>query len=509
MVEKKRGMNRFLDHIERVGNRLPDPLSLFVILCVAVILVSWIAASIGIEVTHPSNGQTIAVQSLLSKESIYRMLNSMVSNFAAFPPLGLVLVTMIGIGVAEQSGLISAGLKKLVMAVPKRLLTATLVFAGITANLAADAGYVVLTPLGAMLFAAVGRHPIAGLAAVFAGVSGGFSANLFFTQLDPLLAGISTTAAHIMDPSYVVQPTANYYFNIISTFVLVIAGTWVTDYVVEPRLGKWQREENSIDDDLSRLEPREKRGLWVAGVVFLLCLIITGWMVFPSDGILRSPEGGIEPFLNSLVPILMLTFLFCGIAYGLVAGTVKSDKDIARMSSDSMATMGSYIVLAFIASQFVAYFSWSNLGIVSAIAGASGLQAIGLTGAPLILTFIIVSAMINLLIGSASAKWAIMGPVFIPMLMLMGYSPELTQAAYRVGDSTTNIITPLMPYFPIIISFAQKYDKKVGIGTLISVMLPYSIAFFVMWAILLIVWMVFGFPLGPDAPLYYTAPTGG
>lgn len=509
MSQKKRGINRFLDAIERVGNRLPDPLSLFVILCLLVILISWITASFGVSVQHPSSGETIAVQSLLTKENIHRMLNSMVSNFASFPPLALVLVTMIGIGVAERSGLISAGLKKLVMAVPRQLLTATLVFAGIMANMAADAGYVVLTPLGAMLFAAVGRHPIAGLAAVFAGVSGGFSANFFVTQLDPLLGGLSTTAAQIINPDYVVQPTANYYFMVASTFILVIAGTFVTSYIVEPRLGKWQGSDVQAQNDFSSLEPRERAGLWVAGLVFVLCSVVSAWMVIPANGILRGPDGSITPFLEALVPILMLTFLFCGIAYGLVAGTIRSDKDIAQMSSESMATMGSYIVLAFIASQFVAYFSWSNLGIVSAIGGASTLQSIGLTGVPLLLSFIIVSAGINLVIGSASAKWAIMGPVFVPMLMLMGYSPELTQAAYRVGDSTTNIITPLMPYFPIIISFAQKYDKKVGIGTLISVMLPYSIAFFISWTILFIMWFVFGLPLGPEAPLFYQPGVGG
>jgi aminobenzoyl-glutamate transport protein len=228
-------------------------------------------------------------------------------------------------------------------------------------------------------------------------------------------------------------------------------------------------------------------------------------LVVPNDGVLRGSEGGIKPFLESLVPLLMLAFLLSGLAYGVVAGTIKNDKDVSRMSGESMAMMGSYIVLAFVAAQFVAYFSWSKLGVVSAISGASFLQAIGFTGIPLIVTFIVVSAGINLFIGSASAKWAIMGPVFIPMMMLMGYSPELTQAAYRVGDSTTNIITPLMPYFPIIISFAQKYDKNVGIGTLISVMLPYSIVFFCFWIVLLVIWMSLGLPLGPDAGLYFDA----
>jgi aminobenzoyl-glutamate transport protein len=504
-MSQKKLFQRFLDSIERAGNRLPDPITLFVILCGIVILLSFLGSVLGVAVEHPANGQMVAVENLLSAENIKRMLTEMVENFASFPPLGLVLVTMIGIGVAERSGLISAALTKLVMAVPHNLLTATLVFAGISANMAADAGYVVLTPLGAILFAAVGRHPIAGLAAVFSGVSGGFSANLLLTQLDPLLAGLSTTAAQIMDPSYVVQPTANYYFNVVSTFLLVISGTWVTHRIVEPRLGPWQPEHSEHDGELDSLSPRQRSGLWVAGAVLVMFSVLSAWLVVPNDGVLRGSEGGIKPFLESLVPLLMLAFLLSGLAYGVVAGTIKNDKDVSRMSGESMAMMGSYIVLAFVAAQFVAYFSWSKLGVVSAISGASFLQAIGFTGIPLIVTFIVVSAGINLFIGSASAKWAIMGPVFIPMMMLMGYSPELTQAAYRVGDSTTNIITPLMPYFPIIISFAQKYDKNVGIGTLISVMLPYSIVFFCFWIVLLVIWMSLGLPLGPDAGLYFDA----
>ncbi|SMF83731.1 AbgT family transporter [Pseudobacteriovorax antillogorgiicola] len=499
-------LSGILDRVERIGNRLPDPITLFLILCGLVVISSWILASMGLSVVHPVSQETIAVDSLLSAKNIQRMLHEMVSNFSAFPPLGLVLVTMIGIGVAERSGLVAAGLTKLVMAVPQSLLTATLVFAGISANVAADAGYVVLTPLGAMLFAAVGRHPLAGLAAVFAGVSGGFSANLIVTSLDPLLGGISTTAAQIIDPSYVVDVTANFYFNFVSTFLLVIVGTFVTHRIVEPRLGTWSAGED-VDTELKALTKDEQKGLMAACLTLLgfTALVLLGFV--SDDGVFRDPKTGMKPFMDALVPLLMLGFLLAGVAYGVVAKTIKSDKDVSAMTADSMASMGGYIVLAFVAAQFIAYFSWSNIGMVTAISGAAALKAIGFTGLPLILAFIAVSAGLNLLIGSASAKWAIMGPVFVPMLMLLGYSPELAQAAYRIGDSTTNIITPLMPYFPVIIAFAKKYDKSIGLGTLIATMLPYSVGFFLMWAVMLLVWMVFGIPLGPDAPLLIEPPS--
>jgi aminobenzoyl-glutamate transport protein len=429
----------------------------------------------------------------------------MVKNFASFPPLGLVLVTMIGIGVAERSGLVTAALKRLATMVPKSALSATLVFAGIMSSMAADAGYVVLTPLGAVLFMGFGRHPFAGLAAAFAGVSGGFSANLLLTSLDPLLSGLSTTSAQLVDPSYVVHATANYYFMVASVFVITLTGTFVTDKIVEPRLGPYKPEGDHLSEDqnLSSFSKEEKRGLKAGGFVFAICIGLIALLVIPDNGIFRDSEHGLKPFYESLVPLIMIVFLLSGIAYGMAARSIRSDKDVAFMASETMSTMGAYIVLAFVAAQFVAYFSWSNLGLITAVSGASLLEAIGLSGIPLIISFVLLSAAINILIGSASAKWAIMGPVFVPMLMVMGYSPELTQAAYRVGDSITNIVSPLLPYFPIIIAFARKYDGQAGIGTLISIMLPYSVAFTIVWSALLILWISFGIPLGPEASLHY------
>lgn len=494
----------FLNRVEKVGNRLPDPVTLFFLCAVGVLIFSWAFSMMNLSAIHPSDSRVIEVKNLLSLEGIQMILTKAVSNFTAFPPLGLVLVTMLGVGVAERSGYIQTGLKSLVTSVPKSLLTATLVFGGIMSSMVADAGYVVLTPLGAVLFASVGRHPLAGLAAAFAGVSGGFSANLMITSLDPLLSGLSTAAAQLNDPNYVVQPTANYYFMIASVFLLTFVGTWVTTKIVEPRLGEWKpNADYEAGSDLGQVSNSEKKGMWLANLSLLAGVILIIALLIPEHSIFKSAEHGLKPFFESLVFQIMILFLIAGIVFGIAAKTIRSDKDVARMMSDSMASMGSYIVLAFFAAQFVAYFNWSNLGLIVAIKGAAGLHAIGFQGIPLLLSFIIVAGLINIFIGSASAKWAIMAPVFVPMLMLMGISPEMSQLAYRLGDSITNVCTPLLPYFPIIIAFAQRYDKNVGIGTLLATMIPYAIAFAIAWTLMMIVWILFNWPLGPGAMIYY------
>jgi aminobenzoyl-glutamate transport protein len=415
----------------------------------------------------------------------------------------VVLVSMLGIGVADKSGLITAALKKLVTVVPSSLLPATLVFAGIMSNMASDAGYIVLTPLGAVLFAAFGRHPIAGLTAAFAGVSGGFSANLFLSSLDPLLSGLSTKAAQLMDPSYNVLPTANYYFMMASTFIITLMGTFITVKIVEPRLGEWKGLTAGDDHKMTEINSAEKKGLLFTFLYSLAFLVIVLMLTYSENAPLRDATGSLKPFYDSIVPLIMAFFLGAGIIFGITAGSIKSDKDVNKMLSESMAGLGSYIVLAFIAAQFVAYFSWSNIGIVVAIKGASFLKEIGLTGIPLIFSFIVVTAFLNIFMGSASAKWAIMAPVFVPMFMMLGYSPEVVQNSYRIGDSVTNIISPLLPYFPIIVAFGRKYRSDLGVGTLVSLMLPYSVAFFICWTILFIVWFLLGWPIGPDAPLFY------
>lgn len=499
---KESAFQRVLDSVERVGNRLPQPVTLFFILIVIVLLSSVVLSKAGVSAVHPGTGARVETVNLLTTEGLQKIFTQMVKVFTDFPPLGLVLVVMLGIGVAERTGLIAAALKAFVSSVPRGLITFSIITAGMLSSLAADAGYVVLIPMGAVIFHGMGRHPIAGLAAAFAGVSGGFGANLFLTSLDPLLAGFTEPAARLIDPNYTVDPTANWYFMAASVPLIGLAGTYVTEKILEPRLGKYKGEVD-ISQETKQLTPIEKKGLAAASVSALVLLVLVAFMIIPEDGILRGQDAGFSPLFTSIVALMMFVFFIPGLIYGMVTRAVSSDKHIAKMTADAMAGMGGYIVLAFAAAQFVAYFNWSNIGVIVAITGADLLKSIGLTGIPLIVMFVIAASLINVLIGSASAKWAMMAPIFVPMLMLMGYSPELTQAAYRIGDSYTNILTPLLPYFPLIITFAQKYDKGIGLGTIISAMLPFAIIFALVRIPMLILWIIFDIPLGPDAPLYY------
>lgn len=504
--EKRSLAQRALDLVERGGNALPDPVTLFVIFIGMVMVSSVIVSWAGISVTHPGTGETIVANNLFSADNIQRLFVEMPQTFAQFPPLGLVLVVMLGIGVADKTGLISAALSSFVKSVPSSLLTAAVVFAGIMSSLAVDAGYVVVIPLGAVLFWGVGRHPLAGLAAAFAGVSAGFSANLALTSLDPLLAGFTEPAAQMIDATYAVPVTANYYLMIALVPVFVILGWIVTEFIVEPYLGKYQAPEDLEIETDDQLSPREKRALWIAGLVALLTLAGIAALVVPENAPLRDPAGDLGPFYSSIVALMFFAFLLPGLAYGIVTKKIESDKDVARMTAASMADLGIYIVLAFVAAHFIALFNWSNLGSIVAISGADLLQSIGFTGVPLIVAFVLVAGLINMFVGSASAKWAIMAPIFVPMLMLLGYSPETTQAAYRIGDAFTNVLTPLLPYFPLVIVFAQRYDREAGIGSIISVMLPYSIVFGIASTTVLVLWIIFGWPLGPGAPLEYITP---
>lgn len=498
-LQRKSLLSGVLDRIEWWGNKLPHPFFLFLFFSLAVLLLSWIAHALGLSVTHPLTGKPIVAVNLLDRQGIQNMITKAVGNFTGFAPLGTVLVAMIGVGVAERSGLFAAALKGFVRSVPQWLITAALVFAGVNASLTVDAGYVILVPLGAVLFAQIGRHPIAGLAAAFAGVSGGFSANLFLTPLDPLLAGLTQEAARLYDKSYTVPATANYYFMIGSTLLLTLVGTAVNNWIVEPRLGAYRAQYHGG----VTLAAEERRGLRAAGAAVILEVILLLALTGPDNALLRDAKGNLDPFFQGMVVLMAAGFLIPGVAYGLAAGTIKSNHDIGRMIDETLGTMGSYIALAFAASQFVAYFGWSNLGLILAVSGADLLRASGVSGIPLVLLFIFVCAAIDLFVASASAKWAVIGPVFVPMLMIMGYSPELTQAAYRIGDSFTNIVTPLMPYMPLIIAFAQKYDPRIGLGTLLTLMLPYSIAFAIGWTLLLAVWLLLGIPLGPGSGMVY------
>lgn len=493
---------KFLDKVETAGNKLPQPVTLFVILIFIVLIASWFVSMLGVSAVHPGTQQEVKAVNLLDGEGIKRIFVSMVKVFTDFPPLGLVLVVMLGIGVAERTGLIAASLKAFVASVPSKIITFSIVTAGMLSSLAADAGYVVLIPLGAAIFYGMGRHPLVGLAAAFAGVSGGFGANIFLTSLDPLIAAFTEPAAKIMDPNYTVDATANWYLMAASVPVVGLAGTYVAEKILEPRMGKYTGKAEELDAP-KELSDIEKKGLRWAGLSVLVVAVIIGFMFIPEGSVLRADDGGFQPFFTSIVALMLFVFFIPGLVYGMITKSIKSDKEVAKMTAESMASMGGYIVLAFAAAQFVAYFNWSNLGLIFAISGADTLKSIGFTGIPLIVAFVIVASFINIIIGSASAKWAIMAPIFVPMLMLMGYSPELTQAAYRIGDSYTNILTPLLPYFPLIIVFAQKYQKDVGIGTIISMMLPFAIIFALVRIPMLIAWILLELPLGPDAPLYY------
>lgn len=501
----------WLEKAEHLGNRLPDPVTIFLILTGFVALASLIFAGTSAEVVQRDGSmETKVVTSLFTVEGIRWALLSAVDNFIGFAPLGPVLVIMIGIGVAERTGLIATGLRILVGKAPSSLLPSAVVFAGVLSSMAADAGYVVLTPLGALLFAGFGRHPIAGLAAAYAGVSGGFSANLLITGLDPLLAGLTGQAAQIVDPAYTVNAASNYYFMVASTILVTVIGTWVTVTIVEPMLGKWTAPEGlDLTSHAEEISPAENKAFWISFSSGAGLLLLFFTLAIPGAPLHDTIEPGqpavdaLGSFFSAIEILITIVFIVPGILFGVLTKRVRDDKDVAKLAAESMSSMGAYLVLAFIAGQFVAWFNHTQLGSVTAVKGATALEAVGLTGIPLLLAFLLVAAAMNIFVGSASAKWAFMAPIFVPMLMQMGISPEATQAAYRVGDSVTNIITPLMPYLPIIIVFAKRYQPDAGLGTVLASMLPYSLAFLLGWTILFVVWLTLGIPLGPGAEAWY------
>lgn len=501
--KKKKGLfNRFLDLIERYGNKLPDPIMLFVYITVAILIASAVFGLMGTTATHPGTGETIKVVNLLNGAGLVRILTEMITNFTSFPPLGLVLVVMLGVGLAESTGLITAFMKASILKAPKKIILPVIVLVAICGNAAADAAMVVLPPIVAMIFIALGRHPLAGMAAAYASCAGGFGANLILSMSDPLVYGFTESAAHMIDPAYTGNPMINYYFLVASALLLVPVATFVTNKIVEPRLGKYEGEAEGVE---AVITPGEKKGLLWAGVSLLVAGGAFAILALPENAILRNPEDGgliISPFMDSIVPIMMILFLVPAIIYGKAAGTLKDSKDFGDQLGEAMSGMGTYIVIAFVAAQMIAYFNWSNLGPIVAIKGAAILEALGFTGLPLFVGFILIAALINLLVASQSAKWAILAPVFIPMFMLLNYDPAVTQAAYRVGDSLTNPITPMLAYFAIVLTFAKKYDPKMGMGTFMSALLPYSIAFTIMWIVLFSAWYLLGLPLGPGGGIH-------
>lgn len=501
-------VDRFLAVVERAGNTLPHPATLFFLLTVVVVIASAVVAQFDVGVVHPKTGETVTPVNLLSVDGLQRIMGGLVTNFTGFAPLGTVLVALIGIGVAEHSGLIGACLRIVVLNAPRFLLTPIVVFAGVMSNMASEIGYVLLVPLAGLLYVAAGRHPILGIAAAFAGVSGGYSANLLLGTIDPLLSGLSQEAAQIVDPEYTVSPAANLFFMQASTPLVTLLGWFVTEKIVARRFpdGDYGRGDEKIEP----LSAAEKRGLAYAGLATVVLTALVLWATVPADGALRiAGESDVlkslAPFLHGIVALIFVAGGLVGIAYGVGAGIIRNDTDVVNGMSKSMGTLASYLVLVFFAAQFVALFNWTQLGLIFAVEGAEFLKAVGLPKIPLLLCFILLTAVVNLAMGSASAKWALMAPVFVPMFMLLGYSPEVTQTAYRVGDSVTNIISPMMSYFALVIAFLQRYEPKAGIGTVVATMIPYSITFLLGWSVLFALWIALGLPLGPGAPLVYPA----
>lgn len=508
--------NRILNGIEKAGNKLPDPAILFALLLGVVWLTSWAMSGMVFTEIDPRSGQAIQVKNLLAPAALTEFAGRIVNTFVSFPPLGVVLVAMLGLGVAEYTGFINAGLRKILSVTPRLFLTPVLIAVGILSHVAVDAGYVLVIPLGAVIFYAAGRHPLAGIAAAFAGVSGGFSATFFLpSSLDPLLSGLTQVAARLSsDPAaatIVINPLNNYYFTTASTFLVVLVGWFLTDKVIEPRL-----KATVVDGDpaglpkMDPLQPNELRGLRWAGLSMLASLALLVLSILPENSAWRAPDTrqlthASAPLMQAIVPLIFIFFLIPGVVYGYVAGTARSHRDIVKGMSHAMSGMGYYIVMAFFCAQFIYAFGQANLGALLAIKGALWLKEMAFPLGVTLAGIVVLTSTVNLFVGSASAKWALIGAVMVPMLMELGISPDFTQAAYRVGDSSTNIITPLLPYFPLIIVFCRKYVQATGIGTLIALMLPYSLSLLVCWTLFLLGFWALDLPLGVGATYTYPA----
>jgi aminobenzoyl-glutamate transport protein len=519
----------FLDTVERIGNLLPDPVMIFVWLILALMVLSAIASSFGWSASLAYSGSlapawgtlkdgvlTYTAESLFSEVNIARLFVDMPRTLTNFAPLGTVMVVMLGAAVAERAGLFSALIRSSLRNAPRVFLTPIVAIIGMVSHHASDAAYVVFIPLAALVYAAVGRHPLVGLAAAFAAVSGGFAGNVTPGQLDVLLFSFTQEAARIIDPTWTMNPLGNWWF-ILAIVVLFTPIIWyITDRVIEPRLGQWNGQADAdllVELEKSAITPQEKAGLRAAGgAAFLVVAVITALSVWPGYTPLidetQSGPAQLQPFYSALIAGFMLLFLLSGIAFGLRAGTITSDRDVVRLMAEGMKSLAPYMVFAFFAAHFVAMFNWSRLGPIIAIEGAEALKAIELPTPALLVGVLGFSSVLDLFIGSASAKWSALAPVVVPMFMLLGISPEMTTAAYRMGDSFTNIMTPLMSYFPLILAFCQRWDRSVGVGSLLALMLPYALSFMAAGIIMTAAWVYLDLPLGPGASVYYELPTG-
>lgn len=498
---------RVLDAIERVGNRLPHPYILFLWLCLILAVISLICSLAGVSVTNPTTGDLVEARSLIGKDGLVWLLQNLLSNFQGFSPLGLVLAMQIAIGFSEKVGLLTTAMRRAILGVPLWALTGTVLFLGINGSIASEASIIVVPALAATAFEAVGMHPIAGLLAGYAATNAGFTACVIVAGTDVLLAGVTESAAQIIDPSMTVNATCNWYFMFVSVFLLTAVGVFVNRQFIVPRLGTYDPangEGTDAVDTSTEITEVQGKALRAAGIFSIIYIALIAIMVIPSNGILRAEDGSIlnGPFITGLVPILMIYFILVGVVYGLKAGTIQQSADVPNLMAKALDGMTGYIVLVFVIAQFINMFSYTNLGMIIAVKSAGALQAAGFTGIPLMLFFILLCCTVNLFMTSGSAKWYIFAPILVPMMMMLGYSPAFAQVVYRIGDSSTNAITPIYPYIPIAIGMAKKYDKNFGMGSLISMMLPYSLAFLLIWIVQMIVWVVFDLPLGPGVGVF-------
>lgn len=490
---------KFLNRVEGVGNRLPHPFILFLYIAMGVATLSLVASSFGGTFTDPKSQGQVEIQNLISASGLEFVLTSMLNNFLSFPPLGLVIVMLLGVGLANQVGLLEISFKAMVMNASPCLLTFVVIFVGILSNIASESAAIVIPPLAAMLFVAVGRHPIAGLAAGFGAVGAGFSANFIIAGTDVLLSGITTSAASIVDSSVTVTPVSNWYFMSASTLVLTIVGVVITEKVVEPRLGPYDGGGRVGDKSELTVTREQRRGLRNAGVVALLYAVAVTALVAPPNAPLRGEGGAVisSPFISSLVPIIFLFFVAVGVTYGVAVGKISSSSDVPKLMTESAKDLAGILVLVFAVSQAIAYFQWTNLGLWVAVKGSDVMKALDVNGLTALIILSLVTVVLSLIISSGSALWSIMAPVFVPMMMLHDINPAYAQLAYRIADSSTNMLVPLSPILAVALGYIQKYDKKAGIGTVFALMIPYAVSFYALWIIQFVAWTLLGLPIGP------------
>ncbi len=504
--------DRFLDGVERLGNMLPDPVAIFVIIIGVLMAVSVLGAAQGWSATNPVTGEVLVTKSLLSESLVRQLMTEMPRTYTGFAPLGLVLVMVLGAGMAEGAGLFSALLRSLVRKVPERLLVPSVILLGLLASHASDAGSIIFIPLAGLIFASAGRNPVLGIVVAFVGCLTGLAGNLIPGQYDVLIFGITQTGAQILVPGWEMNPLGNWWFQIAIAVANVSLGWLVAARIVEPRLPAWNREDRADSHGSSELSAAERRGLRAAGWAALgVLLLVAGLMIWPGYAPLydhsAAPDRRILPFFRGLIAALFLLMVATGWAYGKSAGTVTSHRDVVRLMGKGLEPMLPYLVLVFFAAHFVAMFGWSNLGPITAIEGAALLRALDAPPALLLPLLTTASAWLDFLIASGSAKWTAMAPVVVPMLMLLDISPEMATAAYRVGDTVTNLISPLNAYFVMTLLFCQRWVPGMRLGTLLSATLPFAVAFYLAGVAITATWVVLDLPLGPGAEVGYQLPT--